>query len=87
MQSLPIEFHAQTTANVARTVAPGGTLLVIATARDEAGPADGLPWPLSRAEVKAFAGERLETVRIEEIRDPGVPARWRAEFRRVGPES
>ena len=81
VQSMPIEFHAQATANVSRMVAPGGTLLVVATARDEAaGVPDGPPWPLTRAEVDAFAANGLQTVRIEEVRRPGVPPRWRAEF-------
>ncbi len=81
VQSLPVAFHAQAIANVSRMVAPGGTLLVIAKARDEAGgPVDGPPWPLTRAEVEAFAGEGLKTVRIEDVRRPGMPARWRAEF-------
>ena len=83
VQSMPIEFHAQATANVSRTGAPGGTLLVVATARDEAaGVPDGPPWPLTRAEVDAFAAGGLETVRIEDVRRPGAPSRWRAEFRR-----
>jgi SAM-dependent methyltransferase len=83
VQSMPIEFHAPATANVARTVGPGGTLLVIATARDDAdGPPDGPPFPLTRAEVEAFAEDGLEPVEIELVRDPGVPPRWRAEFRR-----
>jgi SAM-dependent methyltransferase len=83
VQSLPVAFHAQAIASVARMVAAGGTLLVIARARDEAdGPVEGPPWPLTRAEVEAFAGEGLEAVRIEDVRRPGMPARWRAEFRR-----
>ena len=65
-------------------VAPGGTLLVVATARDEAdGPVDGPPWPLTRGEVEAFASDGLEAVGIEDVRWPGVPVRWRAEFRRA----
>ncbi|MGH2944168.1 MAG: class I SAM-dependent methyltransferase [Solirubrobacteraceae bacterium] len=83
VQSMPVAFHAQATASIARTVAPGGTLLVVAKACDEAaGPVDGPPWPLTRAEVEAFAGDGLEPVRIEDIRRPDTPARWRAEFRR-----
>lgn len=83
VQSMPIEFHAQATANVSRMVAPGGTLIVVATARDAAdGVPDGPPWPLTRAEVGAFAADGMETVRIEDVRRPGVPPRWRAEFRR-----
>ena len=83
VQSMPIEFHAPATASVSRMVAPGGTLLVVATARDEAaGAPDGPPWPLTRAEVDAFAADGLEPVRIEDVRHAGVPPRWRAEFRR-----
>ena len=82
VQSMPPACHAGATANIARTVAAGGTLLVIATARhEEGGPGDGPPWPLTRAEVEAFAGGDLALVRLEDVRDPGVPARWRAEFR------
>jgi SAM-dependent methyltransferase len=83
VQSMPIAFHAPATANIARTVADGGTLLVIATARgDDAPTPDGPPWPLTRAEIDAYAGHGLRPVRIEEVREPQTPARWRAEFRR-----
>jgi hypothetical protein len=55
-------------------VAPGGTLLVIAV--PDEGEAAGPPWPLTREEVEAFAGEGLAAVKIEK------PNLWRAEFRR-----
>jgi SAM-dependent methyltransferase len=83
VQSMPPDTHATAIANVASLVAPGGTLLVIATQATEA-PADGPPWPLTRAEIEAFATEDLRTIRIEEIPaadNPGI-VRWRAEFRR-----
>ena len=83
VQSMPPGFHAAAIANIARTVAPGGTLLVVATARDEAaGLPDGPPWPLTRAEVESFATDGLQIVAIEDIRRPAVPARWRARFER-----
>jgi hypothetical protein len=43
---------------------------------------DGPPWPLTRADVEAFAASGLRTVRIEDIRDAADPGvrRWRAEF-------
>ena len=82
VQSMPIAYHARATMNVAHTVADGGTLLVIATARGELDAIpDGPPWPLTRAEIEAFAVDGLEAVQIEDIREPGVPPRWRAEFR------
>jgi len=66
-------------------VARGGTLLVIARARDEGSdPDDGPPWSLTRAEIEALTVAGLQRLRIEEIRDQGRPAthRWRAQFRR-----
>lgn len=85
VQSLPPEYHAPATANVAAMVAPGGTLLVIATARADDSPTpDGPPWPLLRAEVEAFAQDGVEPVLIETIRAPDTPQRWRAELRRRG---
>ncbi|CAA9472910.1 MAG: hypothetical protein AVDCRST_MAG67-333 [uncultured Solirubrobacteraceae bacterium] len=84
VQSMPPAYHVRATASIVSTVAPGGTLLVIATARDEAGnPPDGPPWPLTRLEVEAFASEGLEPERIELVRAPGTAARWRAQLRRT----
>jgi SAM-dependent methyltransferase len=83
VQSLPVEVHAEAIARVRDTVAPGGTLLVVAAARDDGPVPDGPPWPLTRAEVEAFAGDELRPVRIEQLRgDPGTPPRWRAELAR-----
>jgi SAM-dependent methyltransferase len=82
VQALPVRLHELATANIAAFVAPGGTLFVLAAARDEAdGDVDGPPWPLTRAEIEAFAGGDLSPVLIEEIRRAG-DHRWRAEFLR-----
>jgi SAM-dependent methyltransferase len=85
VQALPVRLHAAAIANVARTVAPGGTLLVISAAREDGEPVDGPPWPLTRAEIDAFARGGLRTVRVEDLRDPADPAyrRWRAEYGRA----
>lgn len=80
VQSLPEALHAGASARVASFVAPGGTLLVIAAARDAGGAADGPPWPLTRPEIDAFASGGLEPVRVERDDD-----RWRAEFTRPHP--
>ena len=84
MQALPDPLRAQAIANVASLVAPGGTLIVISGARDADEPVDGPPWPLTRAEVEAFATGGVEAVRIEDLRGQPEPWswRWRAEFRR-----
>ena len=86
VQSLPELLHPGAIRHVTEFVAPGGTLLVIATARDEGAPADGPPWPLMRGELDAFASGGLQPVRIEQIPDELQPSvrRWRGEFRRVG---
>jgi SAM-dependent methyltransferase len=87
VQSLPVRLHREAIARVADLVGPGGTLLVVSTGRSEAdGPVAGPPWPLTRAEIEAFASDGgLRTVRIEDLRDAVRPEirRWRAEFRRA----
>jgi SAM-dependent methyltransferase len=85
VQALPDAVRPQATAAVADLVAPGGTLIVIAAARDEEdGPVHGPPWPLTRAEAEAFGATGLESVDIEDLRDAVDPSvrRWRAEFSR-----
>ncbi|MFI6292457.1 methyltransferase domain-containing protein [Nonomuraea sp. NPDC050790] len=80
VQALPEDLHAPAIAAVRDLVAPGGTLLVIATARDEGGPVYAPPWPLTPSEVAAF-GEGGSGAEIEEI-GTGERRRWRAAFRR-----
>jgi SAM-dependent methyltransferase len=81
-QSLPVRLRPTVTRHVRRFVAVGGTLLVLAAAEDEHSPA-GPPWPLTREEVTAFAGEGLRCVNIEELRTPPDVRRWRAQFERL----
>jgi hypothetical protein len=78
VQALPAWLRAAATARVTSFVAPGGTLLVIASGREPGEEFDGPPWPLDRAEVEAFAGSTLQLVTLE--RDD--ERRWRAELRR-----
>ncbi len=81
VQSLPDPPRADAIAQVAGLAAPGGTLLVLADARDAAdGPVDGPPWPLTREEIEAFAAGPLDAVRVENVPDRSGPC-WRAEFR------
>jgi SAM-dependent methyltransferase len=84
VQALPAPVRSRAIANVAPMVAPGGTLLVLAAAAKAGDPADGPPWPLTRAEVESFAAPGLTVVSIEEIPDANdkLIVRWRAEFRR-----
>jgi SAM-dependent methyltransferase len=81
VQSLPDPPRAAAIARIAGLAVPGGTLLVLANARDAAdGPVEGPPWPLTRAEIDAFAAGPLDAVRIETVPDRSGPC-WRAEFR------
>jgi SAM-dependent methyltransferase len=87
VQSLPPTVRERAIGGVRGLLAPGGTLLVISTARGEPTPlADGPPWPLTREEIESFGSGPLRAVQIEEIADEAQPSirRWRAEFRRDG---
>jgi SAM-dependent methyltransferase len=84
VQAMPPSLHADAIASVAAMVAPGGTLLVLSAGREEGEEVEGPPWPLTRAEIDAFAAGALEPTLIEDLRDAADPAyrRWRAELRR-----
>jgi SAM-dependent methyltransferase len=82
VQSLPDPPRRDAIARVGQMVAPGGTLIVVAVARDEADPVDGPPWPLSRADLESFAVEGLEVVSLELVREPPGMHHWRGVFTR-----
>ena len=85
VQALPVELRAPAIANVARMVAPDGTLLVVAAVQEDKAPRpDGPPWPLTRQEVRSFATDGLIVDRVDDLVNPRQPTehRWRAEFRR-----
>ena len=83
LQALPDVARAQAMRQIARFARIGGTLLVIARARDGSGPVAGPPWPLSREEIVSFEAHGLRAEAIEQLPDPsdGKP-HWRATFRR-----
>ncbi|MEV0233081.1 class I SAM-dependent methyltransferase [Nonomuraea sp. NPDC050786] len=81
VQALPEPLHVRAIAAVAEFVRPGGTLLVIASGREEGGPVFAPPWPLTPSEIAAFAAGGLETGQVEDLRD-GERRRWRATFHR-----
>jgi SAM-dependent methyltransferase len=84
VQSMPPEQHAVAARNIAALVAPRGTLLVLATTRDEGTEVQGPPWPLTRAELEEFATGDLVLSRVERI-EGGTW--WRAELTRGRPAS
>ena len=81
VQSMPPEEHTVAAQNIAALVAPEGTLLVLATTRDDGSEVKGPPWPLTRTEVELFAHDGLTIVSFDE--DHGESwTRWRVELRR-----
>jgi SAM-dependent methyltransferase len=80
VQSMPPDQHPLASRTIAALVAPGGTLLVLATTREDGSEVTGPPWPLTRAEVEAFADGGLDLRRIERIEDGTW---WRAELSRA----
>lgn len=81
VQSMPPEQHLAAAQTIAALVAPGGTLLVLAIAREERSDVKGPPWPLTRAEVEVFAHGHLDMRRLERIESNTW---WRAELTRRG---
>ena len=84
LQALPDPPRRDAIARLSGLVAPRGTLIALARAREPGQTVQGPPWALSRAEIDALTGDGLAPVNIEDITDPGMPwpRRWRAEFRR-----
>ena len=87
VQALPVALQSEATERVSDFVRAGGTLLVVAAARDDNTPDDsieGPPWPLTRAGVEAFTTEDLRLIQLDKLPAPSDPAnhRWRAEYLR-----
>ena len=85
LQVLPPELRTAAMENLASTVAAGGTLLVVARARDPDDDRGTMPWPLTAAELEQFNRYGLATASFEDFldtsEDPPV-RRFRAEYRR-----
>ncbi|MGI5236851.1 class I SAM-dependent methyltransferase [Dactylosporangium sp. CA-139066] len=88
VQVLQGAARAAAIASCGALVAPGGTLLVFARAREDAGDPGAMPWPLTRADMEAFAAGDLAAVHLEAL-DVGEPPvrRWSGTFRRAVVES
>ena len=66
---MPPEPRKVALANVAKFVAPGGTLLVVARAREEYEPRGEMPWPLTRTGMDQFQTQGLTEVSFEDLHD------------------
>jgi SAM-dependent methyltransferase len=83
VQALPDPPRSAAITAVRSTLAPGGTLLVLAFARQDDGPEpDGPPWPLLRRDIDAFSDDDVRAVSVDLETDADGVARWRAVFSR-----
>jgi SAM-dependent methyltransferase len=84
VQAVPAPTRRMAIDEVARLLAPGGSLIVVAAAEREGDvrPVDP-PWPLTQAEIDSFGLGGLTAVHVERIVDENNPAyyHWLAEFR------
>ena len=74
LQSLPADLRPVAMRNIARMLAPGGSLLVVARGREPHEPDTGPPWPLTRAELGTFTGHGLRETAFEDVVDGEAPA-------------
>jgi SAM-dependent methyltransferase len=84
LQVLPPDVRAEAIPHVARFVAPGGDLLVIARGRETTDPPGIMPWPLLREELAGFTRAGLEERSFEDFLDAETPPvrRFRVYYRR-----
>jgi 2-polyprenyl-3-methyl-5-hydroxy-6-metoxy-1,4-benzoquinol methylase len=80
LQALPESLLIPAARALAATLAPGGRLLVIARARDDADLVEGPPWPLTRRQIEALAVDGLRLTRLEEAMTLRSGPHWRAVF-------
>jgi 2-polyprenyl-3-methyl-5-hydroxy-6-metoxy-1,4-benzoquinol methylase len=78
LQALPEALLSDAAAALARLVAPGGRLFVIARARDDAQRIAGPPWPLTRAQIGLLETGGLRMTRLEDIGAAETGRHWRA---------
>lgn len=83
LQVLRAALRRQATKNIAAFLRPGGLLLVIARSREPSDPEGQMPWPLTRAEISAFAVLGLEELLFDILPDVEEPEvrRFRVLFR------
>ena len=82
LQALPEALRSRAVRHMADCLAPGGTLLVVTQGRDEADALGAVPWPLTKAQVRAFGWHGLREVSFDELTAEGdSPTRlFRAAF-------
>lgn len=85
LQALAAPLLGEALTALASFLVPGGSLLLIARARDEEAAADGPPWPLAPSIFTEAERRGLRPVVIEDIAATAqIPSRhWRASLRRA----
>jgi SAM-dependent methyltransferase len=85
LQALSPALLPQALAALGSLLAPGGKLLVVARARDEADAIKGPPWPLPPSVFEEAKRQGLEPVSVEDIPAVagGAARHWRALLRRA----
>lgn len=73
LQVLPAPLRREAARRIGGFVAPGGTLLVIARARESGEPEGEMPWPLTRDEMRLFEAAGLEELEFEDYVDDENP--------------
>ena len=73
LQVLPASLRREAMTRIASFVKPGGTLLVIARAREAHEPVGRMPWPLTREELLWFGRLGLEQDSFEDYLDDEDP--------------
>jgi SAM-dependent methyltransferase len=86
LQALSSELIPQALAALKSALAPGGKLLIVARARDEADEIKGPPWPLPPSVFDEAKRQGLAALSIEDIPAVagGASRHWRALLRRAG---
>ena len=82
LQVLPARLREEAAGQIARCVAPAGTLLAIARGRDPSDDPGAMPWPLTRDELSYFNKSGLDAVNFEDFFDNEAPPvrRFRVEY-------
>lgn len=73
LQVLPPEPRSHAMERLARLLAPGGQLLIIARLRDADEPPVGMPWPLTHDELSQFSAHGLRELAVHTFIEEGDP--------------
>lgn len=87
VQSLPLDVRTRALKNIAKCVAPDGTLLLVARGREDNATPSGPPWAIARSDLAVVETAGLSLQRFEDFFDDEDPPKRRfvAIYRRSGP--